>query len=187
MNLIRAVYKSSARIRLQLQRERQIFNNRGVILTLIIHWLGPPLFFLWCFMSMHTNHFDAHFWPWLDYGLPPRCPPVVRCHWGEIEPFSAMLAQYGLAECDQPGKFRSEYSATAGNRPRATERTDSEIHSFSHWAIITRVTGRTDSEIHSFSHWAIMTLATGRTDREIHSFSHWTIVSDAQLSSNWLN
>jgi len=37
------------------------------------------------------------------------------------------------------------------------ERTDSEIHSFSHWAIMTRATGRTDSEIHSFSHWAIMT------------------------------
>jgi len=34
-------------------------------------------------------------------GLPPRCPQVVWCHWGEIEAFSAMLAQDGLAECDQ--------------------------------------------------------------------------------------
>ena len=38
----------------------------------------------------------------------------------------------------------------------ATERTDSEIHSFSDWAIMTRAIERTDSEIHSFSDWAIM-------------------------------
>jgi len=37
------------------------------------------------------------------------------------------------------------------------EKTDSEIHSFSHWAIMTRAMEKTDSEIHSFSHWAIMT------------------------------
>jgi len=42
--------------------------------------------------------------PWLNFGPPPRCPQVVRCLWGEIEPFSATLAQDGLAECDQPGK-----------------------------------------------------------------------------------
>ena len=35
---------------------------------------------------------------------------------------------------------------------RATERTASGIHSFSHGAIVTRATERTDSEIHSFSH-----------------------------------
>ena len=34
----------------------------------------------------------------------------------------------------------------------ATKRTDSEIHSFSHRAIMARATERTDSEIHSFSH-----------------------------------
>jgi len=39
----------------------------------------------------------------------------------------------------------------------AMERTDSEIHSFSHWAIMTRAMERTDSERHSFSHWAAMT------------------------------
>jgi len=27
--------------------------------------------------------------PWLDFGLPPRCPLVVWCHGGEIGPFSA--------------------------------------------------------------------------------------------------
>ena len=38
------VYTSSAEIWLLLtKRERWIFYNRGVILTLI-HWLGPPLF-----------------------------------------------------------------------------------------------------------------------------------------------
>ena len=42
---------------------------------------------------------------WLNIGIPPRCPQVVWCHWGEIAPFSAMLAQDGLAECDQPGKI----------------------------------------------------------------------------------
>ena len=36
------------RVRLLLMgRERWIFDNREVILTLIIHWLGPPLFLLW--------------------------------------------------------------------------------------------------------------------------------------------
>jgi len=32
-----------------------------------------------------------------------------------IEPFSALLAQDGLAECDQPGKNPLEYSAVVGN------------------------------------------------------------------------
>jgi len=46
---------------------------------------------------------------------------------GVIEPFSASLAQDGLAECDQPGKNPLKYSAVAGNRTRATGRTDSEL------------------------------------------------------------
>jgi len=57
---------------------------------------------------------------WLDFGLPPHCPQVVWCHWGEIEPFSATLAQDGLVECDQPGKNPLKYSAVVGNRTRAT-------------------------------------------------------------------
>jgi len=72
--------------------------------------------------------------PWLDFGFPPRCPQVVWCHLGEIDTFSTTLAQDGLAECDQPGKNSSKYSAVAGNRTRATGRTDSER---SHWAIMT--------------------------------------------------
>ena len=43
--------------------------------------------------------------PFPILGLPPRCPQVVWCLWGEIEPFSATLAQDGLAECDQSGKI----------------------------------------------------------------------------------
>ena len=53
---------------------------------------------------------------------------------GVIEPFSATLAQEGLAECDQPGKNPLKYSAVAGNRTRATGRTDSELF---HGAITT--------------------------------------------------
>ena len=56
------------------------------------------------------------------------------CYWGEIEPFSATLAQDGLAEYDQWGKNPLKHSAVAGNRTRATGRTDSEL---SHWAIMT--------------------------------------------------
>ena len=74
--------------------------------------------------------------PWLDFGLPPRCPQVVWCHWVEIEPFSDTLAQDGLAECDQPGKNPLKYSAVAGNWTRATGRTDSELF---HWAIMTEL------------------------------------------------
>ena len=62
----------------------------------------------------------------------------------------------------------------------ATEMTDSVIHSFSHWAIMTRAMERADSERHSFSHWAIMTRATERTDSEVHSFSHWAIMIRAR-------
>jgi len=48
-------------------------------------------------------------------GPSPHCSQVVWCHCGEIEPFSATLAQDELAECDQPGKNPSEYSAVVGN------------------------------------------------------------------------
>jgi len=77
------------------------------------------------------------------------------------------------------GRNPLKYSAMTGNWTRATGRTDSEIHSFSQWAIMTRAMERTDSEIHSFSHWAIMTRATESTDSEIHSFSHWAIMTRA--------
>jgi len=34
------------------RRERWIFNNLGVIVTLTIHWLGPPFFLPWCSEAM---------------------------------------------------------------------------------------------------------------------------------------
>ena len=108
--------------------------------------------------------------PWLDVGLPPRCPQM---------PFSATLAQVELAECDQLRKTFLKCSAMAGRWTRAMEKRASEIHSFSHWAIMTRATGKTDSEIHSFSQWGIKTWATERADSEIHSFSHWAIMTRA--------
>ena len=107
--------------------------------------------------------FSHHlFMIWLDFSLPSRCPQVVWLRWGEIEPFSATLAQDGLAECDP-----LKYSAVAGNWTWATGRADSELF---HWAIMTRATGTTDSELF---HWAIMTQATWRTDSEL---SHWAIM-----------
>ena len=60
-------------------------------------------------------YLSAFVCPWLDFGLPPRRPQVVWCHWGEIEPFSASLAQDGLVECDRPGKSPLKYIAMAGN------------------------------------------------------------------------
>jgi len=50
-----------------------------------------------------------------DFLLAPACPIEKVTHRGEIEPFSATLAQDGLAECDQPGKNPLKYSAVAGN------------------------------------------------------------------------
>ena len=42
------IYTLPAEIRLLLmRRERWILGNCEVSLTLIIHWLGPPLFFPW--------------------------------------------------------------------------------------------------------------------------------------------
>jgi len=52
-----------------------------------------------------------------------------------IEQFSATLVQDGLTECDQPENNPLKYSATVEDWTRAMKKTDSEIHSFSHWAI----------------------------------------------------
>jgi len=46
----------------------------------------------------------------LDLSISPQCPQVEG-----IEPFSAALAQDGLAECDQPEKIPLKYSVIAGN------------------------------------------------------------------------
>ena len=51
------------------------------------------------------------------------CVMPLKEYWA----ISAMLAQDGLAECDQPGKNPLEYSTTAAKWTRVTGRTDSEI------------------------------------------------------------
>ena len=101
----------------------------------------------------------------------PRRGQTVRCI-----PFPAELSWPGATE-----KTDSEVHSFSlwVVMTRATERTDSEVHSFSLWAIMTRATEKKDSEIHSFSHWAIMTRAMERTDSEIHSFPHWAIITRA--------
>ena len=113
--------------------------------------------------------FSAIIYLWLDFGLPPHCPQVLLSLMGDWAIF-CHAGSGGLAECDQPGKNPLKYSTVAGNWTRATGRTDSEIHSFSYWAIMTRTTGRTDSKL---CHWAIMTRATGRTDSKL---CHWAIM-----------
>jgi len=97
--------------------------------------------FLFCqwpnpWLSPTDRHFllSAIVCSWLDFCLLPRCPQVLWCYWGKIEPFAATLAQDKLAEYDQPGRNPLEYSAVVGNWTRATGRTDSEL---SHWAIMT--------------------------------------------------
>ena len=65
-----------------------------------------------------------------DYSFPVIAfPQVVWCHWEEVEPFFATLAQDGLTECDQLGKNPSKYSAIwLGIEPGLRRsRTDSEV------------------------------------------------------------
>jgi len=136
---------------------------------------------------------------WLDVGHPFRCPQVARGSIRERVGHFLQNSRVGkiwsareesleiLRHCRElnPGHGGTDSEVHSFSHwaimTRATGRTDSEIHSFSHWGSMTRATGRTDSEIHSFSHWAIMTRATGRTDSEIHSFSHWAIMADLLL------
>lgn len=42
---------------------------------------------------------------WLNVGLPPRFPWVVKYHWPEIESFSVTLTHDGLEDCDRPAKL----------------------------------------------------------------------------------
>jgi len=71
--------------------------------------------------------------PWLDSSLPPRCPQVVWCHWAIL----CHADHRVLTECGQPQKNPLKYSTMTRNWTRATGKTDSDVHSFSHWAIMT--------------------------------------------------
>ena len=116
-------------------------------------------------------------------------PGIVWCHWREIEPFSATLAQDGLAVCNWLGKIPWNTLSRPGMEPKPLRgQTMRYIHFplgyhdsgygqhrqwdtfISHWGIMTRVMDSTDSETHSFFHWGIMTrLWTAQTVRHIHS------------------
>jgi len=70
---------------------------------------------------------------------------------GGATPLSTTASVVGLAfslprlctssAYDQPGKNPLKYFATAGNWAPPTGSTDSEIHSFSHWAVVTNYIG----------------------------------------------
>jgi len=92
-----------------------------VVISMLYHWailLSPATIWSYCMygpyvVCMFLFFLSAIVCPWLNFGLPSRCPQIVWCHWGEIEPFSATLAQDELAGCDQPGKDPLKYSAVA--------------------------------------------------------------------------
>ena len=68
------------------------------------------------FKNLGHEHANApNVCPWLDFGLPPRFPQVVWCHWREIGPFSAVQAQDGLI-----GRMWSARGKTSWNaQPRS--------------------------------------------------------------------
>ena len=78
-----------------------------------------------------------------SFSMTTGCVMPLRGDWAIFCLAGSGLAQNGLAECDQLGKNQLKCSIMAGNWTLA-----------GNW---TRATGRTDSDIHSFSHWAIMT------------------------------
>jgi len=87
--------------------------------------------------------------PWLDFSLPPQCPhKLYDAIEGEIGPFSATLAQDGLAGHDQPEKNLLKCFAVTGNWTRATGRTDSEL---SHRAIMSLLSRKFSSLVMSLS------------------------------------
>jgi len=73
-------------------------------------------------------------------------------------------------QCDQPGKNPWIYSALAWNWTQTIEGTDSEKHSFSHWAIRTRAMERTGSKIYIHSPTELSGLGLWRGQAVIFSF-----------------
>jgi len=66
--------------------------------SFLLHWTRFPNASGWGDSEIIVQFFivftPAIICPWLDFGLPPRAPQVVWCHWGEIEPFYATLAYW---------------------------------------------------------------------------------------------
>jgi len=112
-------------------------------------------------------------WPW------PRRGQTVR--------FIRSLTELSQLSYHDPGHWEDRQWATfilsLSYHDPGQERTDSELHSLSHWAIMTLATERTDSEIHSFSHWAITTELSwpgslrGQTVRFIRSLTELSQLS----------
>ena len=107
----------------------------------VLHQYGYPLRILLYFFYLFQYQFShwamiiddwafisAIVYPWLHFGLLPRCPQVVWYHWREVEPFSATLAQDGFTECDRPEKNLLNYCVIAKSWTWATGRTDNETH-----------------------------------------------------------
>jgi len=71
-------------------------------------------------------------------GTLPTCPDQAWQKWLDLR--SITLQKMWISKrCRQPGKNSLKYSAMTGNWTRATKRTESEIHSFSYWTIITHL------------------------------------------------
>ena len=97
---------------------------------------------------------------WLYLSMSTGCVALLRRDW-------VIFYHAGSGRADRVGSAREKSLVILHNG----------------WDWTRGQTGRTDSEIHSFSHWAIMTPATGRTDSEIYLFSHWPITASLGLLS----
>ena len=69
------------------------------LLNWVIHHhhplLGKSCLLLSIFHNVEFWFFQASACQWLDFGLHSLYPQDMWCHWGELEPFSIILAQAG--------------------------------------------------------------------------------------------
>jgi len=112
-------------------------------------------------LSRHSIFSPALVCLWLHIHLPPRCPQI-----GTIEGVEG-LSHFCHAGSERVGKMWS-----------AREESSNTPEIISHDRELNMATDRTDGEVHSFSHWAIMTWAMEKTDSEVCSFSYWAIITD---------
>jgi len=111
--------------------------------------------------------------------LPTGCVVSLRGDWAIF--CHASSGRVGRVR--STGKNPLKCSAVAGIWTRNTERTDSEIHSLSYWAIMTRATGRTDSEL---SHWTIMT-DLEHLSMYILLLSRWSVWETITIWTPWMH
>jgi len=120
------------------------------------------------------------YWPWVWQASTMRTLPSLQLRCVPLKGKRPIFCHAGSGRVGRVWSAREnllKYSAAAGNWTQATKMInnntvilppsyhdsghgeDSEIHSFFHWAIITRAMERPHSEIHSFPYWSIMTRA----------------------------